>query len=123
MSGPVILDFDRYMDFFEQDAFTPNGSIELSFHRLMANSHAGFPFSPGQYNGLDPCFYPEEIIIPACKKAIKRLEQSNKVNNPNFHMKHGDIIPGEFHGHDQHLIQRTKNNIGILQYYLSLIHI
>ncbi len=116
MSGPVILDFDRYMDFFEQDAFTPNGFIELSFHRIMANSHAGFEFTTGQYNGLDPCFYPEEIIIPACKRAIERLKKSKKVNNPEFNMRWEGASSKFF---DQHLIQRTKSNIGILQYYID----
>lgn len=119
MSGPVILDFDRYMDFFEQDALTPNGFIELSFHRLQQNAHAGFEFAPSQFNGLDPCFYPEEIIVPACKKAIQRLKKTKKVNNPDFHIRWEGKIPVEYHGHDKHLIQMTKNNIGILQYYID----
>ena len=119
MSGPVILDFDRYMDFFEQEEFSPRNFVELSFHRLHQNEHAGFEFAVSQFSGLDPCFYPEEIIVPACERAIERLKNSPSVNNENFMLEHYDVIPAEHRDHYNHLKQRKVNNIGILQYYIK----
>ena len=92
-SGPFILGFDRYLDYFEQ---FPN--IHIGFHQLMQNHHAGFEFNAESWNTLDPCFYPAEIIVPAIENAINRLKTS-----PVICRDHGII----------------DRNIGILEYYLK----
>ena len=71
LSAPVILDIDRYLNYWDNYP-----GLSIGVHQYHSETLDNGFFNPASWKTLATNFYPDDIIIPQMEYAIKRIKKS-----------------------------------------------